>query len=263
MGSFRSRDKSFFPTPQGANRFWGPSNLLSNGCRGLFPRGKSGRRLKLITHRHLVQRSRMVELYIHSPIRFHCVVLNFFSLWLYSPFDLGRFFSSLILYTVSRTSWTGDQPVARPLPTHRTTQTQNKRTQTSMPQVGFESTIPVFERAKTVHTLDRGATVIGVMLSSLIGTTIPFFALGRREYLAHPEQVGRQILKCISEKYGLKIWTGFNRCSGFSWQILWGWQWIRRFNKVENSLPRSYRQLSALKHQQECSVSWRSLRVIV
>jgi hypothetical protein len=30
-----------------------------------------------------------------------------------------------------------------------------------MPQVGFESTIPVFERAKTVHALDRAAIVIG------------------------------------------------------------------------------------------------------
>jgi hypothetical protein len=30
-----------------------------------------------------------------------------------------------------------------------------------MPQVGLEPTTPVFERAKTVHTLDRGATVIG------------------------------------------------------------------------------------------------------
>jgi hypothetical protein len=30
-----------------------------------------------------------------------------------------------------------------------------------MPQVGFELTIPAFERAKTVHALDRAATVIG------------------------------------------------------------------------------------------------------
>jgi hypothetical protein len=29
-----------------------------------------------------------------------------------------------------------------------------------MPQVGFEPKIPVFERAKTVHALDRAATVI-------------------------------------------------------------------------------------------------------
>jgi hypothetical protein len=75
--------------------------------------------------------------------------------------DLGLFFSFLILYTAGRTPWTEDQPVARPLPTHRTTQTQNKRTQTSIPRVGFEPTIPVLEWAKTVHTSDRAATVIG------------------------------------------------------------------------------------------------------
>jgi hypothetical protein len=50
------------------------------------------------------------------------------SLWLYSPLDPGRLFSFLILYTDCRTSWTSDQPVARPLPTHRTAQTQNKGT---------------------------------------------------------------------------------------------------------------------------------------
>jgi hypothetical protein len=37
--------------------------------------------------------------------------------------DLDHFFSFLILYTGGRTPWTGDQPAARPLPTHRTTQT--------------------------------------------------------------------------------------------------------------------------------------------
>jgi hypothetical protein len=42
----------------------------------------------------------------------------------------------------------GDQPVARPLPTHRTTQKQNKLTQTSMPPVGFKPTISVLEREK-------------------------------------------------------------------------------------------------------------------
>jgi hypothetical protein len=33
-----------------------------------------------------------------------------------------------------------------------------------MPEVGFESTIPVFERAKTVHALDGAATVIVKLL---------------------------------------------------------------------------------------------------
>jgi hypothetical protein len=55
----------------------------------------------------------------------------------------------------------GDQPIARPLSTHRTTQTQNKCTETSMPRVRFEPTIPVFEGAKTAYALDCTATVIG------------------------------------------------------------------------------------------------------
>jgi hypothetical protein len=55
----------------------------------------------------------------------------------------------------------GDQHVARPLPTHRTTQIENKRTQTSMPRVRFEPKTPVFERAKAVHALDLAATVNG------------------------------------------------------------------------------------------------------
>jgi hypothetical protein len=32
-----------------------------------------------------------------------------------------------------------------------------------MPRAGFEPTIPVFERAKMVHALDRAATVIDLM----------------------------------------------------------------------------------------------------
>jgi hypothetical protein len=30
-----------------------------------------------------------------------------------------------------------------------------------MPRVGFEPTIPVFERVKTIHALDRAASVFG------------------------------------------------------------------------------------------------------
>jgi hypothetical protein len=65
------------------------------------------------------------------------------------PF-VGRWplFSFLVLYTVGRTPRTGDQPVARPLSAHTTRQTQNKRTYTSMPRVGFEPKIPVFERRR-------------------------------------------------------------------------------------------------------------------
>jgi hypothetical protein len=56
----------------------------------------------------------------------------------------------------------GDQPVARPLPAQRRTQTQNKRAQTSMPKVGFKPMIPVFEWAKAVHALDSVATMMGM-----------------------------------------------------------------------------------------------------
>jgi hypothetical protein len=80
---------------------------------------------------------------------------SYLSMVLQLLLDLGHFFSFLILYRAGRTPWTGDQPVVRPLPTHRTTQTENKRTQTSMPWVGFEPTIPAFEQAKTVHALDQ------------------------------------------------------------------------------------------------------------
>jgi hypothetical protein len=80
--------------------------------------------------------------------------------WLYSPCGLWPLFQFLNLHRVGRTPWTGDEPIARPLPTHRTTQTQNKRTQTSMPRVGFEPRIPVLEWTKTVHALDRASTVI-------------------------------------------------------------------------------------------------------
>jgi hypothetical protein len=103
---------------------------------------------------------------VQKPNKFTSVSLFCLSpsVWLYSPLDLVRFFSLLILYTVDRIPWTEDQPIARPLPTHRTTRTQNKRTQTSMLRVGFETTTPVFERPKTVHALDRAATVIGISI---------------------------------------------------------------------------------------------------
>jgi hypothetical protein len=45
----------------------------------------------------------------------------------------------------------------------RTTQRQN--TQTYMPWMGFEHTIPVFERGKTIHALDRAATLMGTRYS--------------------------------------------------------------------------------------------------
>jgi hypothetical protein len=83
---------------------------------------------------------------------------NFICLWLYNPCGPWLLFQFINLYTVGRTPWRGDQPIARPLRAHRTIQTHKKRTQTSVPREGFETTIPMFEREKTVHALDRSAT---------------------------------------------------------------------------------------------------------
>jgi hypothetical protein len=78
------------------------------------------------------------------------------------------FFNFVIPYTVITTPLMVDQPVARPLPTHRTAQTHIKHMQTSIPRLEFEPRIPVFERAKTVHALDRAATVIGNIVLYLV-----------------------------------------------------------------------------------------------
>jgi hypothetical protein len=84
-------------------------------------------------------------------------------LWLYSPsLGLTRFFSFFILYTAERTLWKVDQPVARPLPTHRRTHTQNKRTQYRHPCLEWDSNPrSVFGRTKTAHVSDRAATLNG------------------------------------------------------------------------------------------------------
>jgi hypothetical protein len=55
----------------------------------------------------------------------------FFFQWIFQPIQgPGLLFSSLIIFPDGRTPWTNDQPVARPLPKHRITQTQNKRIHT-------------------------------------------------------------------------------------------------------------------------------------
>jgi hypothetical protein len=59
------------------------------------------------------------------------------------------------LYTVGRTPRMGDQSRLKPATYTKKTRTQNKRKQTSVPPVWFEPKNAVYERAKTVHYLDR------------------------------------------------------------------------------------------------------------
>jgi hypothetical protein len=80
-----------------------------------------------------------------------------------APWALASDFQFHDHFRDGRTPWTSDQLVARPLPKYRTRQTQNKRIH--IPNIhalcGVEPTIPASERAKTLHTLGRSATVTG------------------------------------------------------------------------------------------------------
>jgi hypothetical protein len=49
-------------------------------------RGEISPGVKVATHLHLVLRSRMVELYLHSPICLHGIVLNYLSRGTFLPF---------------------------------------------------------------------------------------------------------------------------------------------------------------------------------
>jgi hypothetical protein len=92
------------------------------------------------------------------------IIYSSFHHWLYSPFlGPGRFFSFVILYTADRSPCTRDQPLARPLPTHKTAQPQNKRIKTETPRMRFESTILALEWENTVRAPDRAATMTGTV----------------------------------------------------------------------------------------------------
>jgi hypothetical protein len=118
-----------------------------------------------------------------------CMVDIFYQ-WPCSPFccALPAFSASLIPYTVGRTPWKGDQPVARQVRTHSTTQTQ-----TSLPRVGFKPTTPVFERAKTVHASDLAAALIDHSLSArhmcvCFRTVVESF-IAETHLLSHPNHL--------------------------------------------------------------------------
>jgi hypothetical protein len=77
---------------------------------------------------HLLQRLKTSGAILPLPLRLHIVVLKllFFSMALQHPWALASAFQFHDHYEDGRTPWTSDQPFARPLPKHRTTQTQNK-----------------------------------------------------------------------------------------------------------------------------------------
>jgi hypothetical protein len=64
-----------FSSSRRTYRLWGPPNLLSSGYRG-FSGGKATRVWSWLLTSYKCRGQENVDLYIHSPIRLHGVVLN-------------------------------------------------------------------------------------------------------------------------------------------------------------------------------------------
>jgi hypothetical protein len=97
----------------------------------------------------------------HSTLH-HVRKYTFFFHWLYSPFGpcLLLFSFMIILQMVGLLGWVISPSQGLYLNTGQHKHIINAYThQTSMPRVGLEPTIPASEREKTVHALDRAATV--------------------------------------------------------------------------------------------------------
>jgi hypothetical protein len=72
-------------------------------------------------------------------------------------------FSFVILYTVDRAPWTGDQPVARPLGTEQHTERINAHNTDIHALNGIRTHDPSVRASEDpVHALDSAATVIGL-----------------------------------------------------------------------------------------------------
>jgi hypothetical protein len=78
-----------------------------------------------------------------------------------------------------------------------------------MPGVGFEATTPAFERAKTVHALDRAATGIGTV-SFCGGENLR----EGREHTASPRRaaVGRKQFACFVSVWECSVLDSASLC---------------------------------------------------
>jgi hypothetical protein len=75
-----------FNSPCRPERLWGPPNLLSKGYGGSFPGGKAAWAWSWPHTSNKCRGQGNVDLYIHSPIRLHGVVLNLLSTETTLPF---------------------------------------------------------------------------------------------------------------------------------------------------------------------------------
>jgi hypothetical protein len=125
----------------------------------------------------------LIDWFIHSTMAVQLFV---------GPWPLQ--FRNLFFYTDGRTPWTGDQPVARPLPTRRTTQTQNKRTH-KHPCLEWDSNPRSQRWASEDHTLNRATTVIGLLIDCILKILKLYFLLNNCIYFdAEPLRSTRRLI---------------------------------------------------------------------
>jgi hypothetical protein len=84
------------------------------------------------------------------------------------------------------------------------TQTRES-TQTSMPRVVFETTIPAFEQAKTVHALDRAAALIGNCSVGTENFSYPSISVLLRMHKRHLSDTWHRILGCVIAQ-AVSVW---------------------------------------------------------
>jgi hypothetical protein len=89
--------------------------------------------------------------------------------------------------------------------------------------MGFEPTIPVFERAKAVHALDRAATVICVicvLVRFYCGQARQPVSVDCRSINNYVAGIHIFMLCAISRDVGPRIFCRLQHCTGVHWNIV-------------------------------------------
>jgi hypothetical protein len=103
----------------------------------------------------------------------------------------------------------------------------HRTTQTSMPWVRFEPTIAAFERAKTVHALNRAATVIAALTTSVhkIAFTLHFSLHVHSLFLQDPINITLTFksLEVFRIFWAFVIYLAYVTCSSHSSSVVSSW----------------------------------------
>jgi hypothetical protein len=98
-----------------------------------------------------------------------------------------------------RTPWTSDQPVARPLPKHTTTQTQNKHTHTDIQSLELNSNTR-FQRSRERRQF------MSQTARRLIGSLSLLFTQSNIAYISHTREQ-KQVLGCCNSLGSMGTFT--------------------------------------------------------